>query len=96
MITLAPHHPILAEKKVVKSIDFEGEHMSSNRLMNQVSGKRKRGGQKLKERSVICRINCQDESSHCMLSSIKGTLVEINSQLLEEPQLITQDVSDVH
>jgi hypothetical protein len=93
MISLAPHHPILSQKKVVKAIDFEGEHVNANRLMNQVSGKRKRGGQRLKERSIICRIDCEDGSSHSVLSCVKGTLVEINNQLLETPQLLSQEVS---
>lgn len=65
--------------------------MSSNRLMNKVSGKRKRGGQKLKERSVICRIICEDGSCYSVLSCMKGILVEINTELINNPQLITQD-----
>lgn len=64
-----------------------------NRLLNTVTGKRKKGGQKLKERSIICQVKCTDGSVFSILAGIKGTLVEINEALLTQPNLLIDEVS---
>lgn len=64
-----------------------------NRLLNNVRGKRKKGGQKLKERSIICQVKCTDGSVFSILAGIKGILVEINEALLTQPNLLIEEVS---
>ena len=44
VLTLAPSHPILAEKAKVKTVDFQVSK-KVNRLQNSVKGKGKKGGQ---------------------------------------------------
>jgi len=103
MISLAPEHEVLKAGKVITSVDFvggseldieslrgNGKRGGGNRLMNKVSGKFKKGGQKLKPDSILCLINCSDGSSYTVLSGITGNLIEINQRLLEKPQLITE------
>lgn len=89
LITISPSHPILQESIKIESIDFETVgKQKQNRLNNKVSGKFKRGGQKLKEKSVICIIKTSDGCEHTIYSCVSGTLVEINEKLLKEPNLL--------
>lgn len=64
-----------------------------NRLMNNVRGKRKKGGQKLKERSILCEVKCSDGAIFTILSGVKGVLIEINEALLTQPNLLIEEVS---
>ncbi|XP_067142279.1 protein Abitram [Centruroides vittatus] len=88
VITLAPMHPILTEKKTITSVDFKIGEVS--RLQNQVSGKWKRGGQQLKQHSPLCEIHCNDNSVYVVYSCVYGRLVEVNENLLEKPHLLTE------
>lgn len=87
LITIAPTHPILSEGLKIESINFESGS-KQNRLNNKVSGKFKRGGQKLKQKSVLCVIKTVDGREHVIYSCVTGTLVEINKRLLENPNLL--------
>lgn len=87
LITIAPTHPILLEGKQIESINFETAGKKS-RLNNKVSGKFKRGGQKLKENSIICIIKTADGCEYTIYSCVTGTLVEVNERLLEDPNLL--------
>lgn len=89
IITLAASHPILSKNLKVKSVHFDTSG-NQNRLNNKVSGKFKKGGQKLKENSVLCTVICSDESEHILYSCISGKLVEINERLIENPNLLTE------
>lgn len=64
-----------------------------DRTANKVSGRSKKGGQKLKATSTLCVINCSDGSRHVVLSGVYGKLIEINERLTTEPQLVQQAVS---
>ncbi|KAI1288099.1 hypothetical protein HDE_09619 [Halotydeus destructor] len=89
LISLAPGHEVLKLNKTIESIDFVGKHEAGNRLMNKVSGKGKRGGQKLKEDSVLCEIKTSDGKKYSVLSCMRGNLIEINEKLVDKPQLLT-------
>ncbi|GBN88347.1 hypothetical protein AVEN_53730-1 [Araneus ventricosus] len=84
-----PNHPILKENLDVISVKFESNR-NVNRLSNKVSGKFKRGGQKLSERSVLCSVKCSDDREYSLYSCISGTLVEVNEKLLENPNLLKE------
>lgn len=90
LVTIAPSHPIIKDKKTIKTIDFVTAG-NVNRLENIVSGKSKRGGQKLTEKSVLCRVECDDGCRYDIFSCIKGKLIEINKNLLENPNLLVTD-----
>ncbi|GBN46789.1 Protein Simiate [Araneus ventricosus] len=89
LITIGPNHPILKENLDVISVKFESNR-NVNRLSNKVSGKFKRGGQKLSERSVLCSVKCSGDREYSLYSCISGTLVEVNEKLLENPNLLKE------
>jgi len=89
VITVAPSHPLISKKKKIKSIDFQITG-KLNRLENKVTGKRKKGGQWLIEESPLCRVICEDGSRYTLYSCIKGKLVEVNEQLLQNPNLLIE------
>ena len=64
----------------------------TNRLDNRVAGKFKRGGQRMEPNSVLCVVNCSDGSRHAILSSAHVKLIEINEQLITQPNLLTEEV----
>lgn len=87
VVTIAPTHPILAGNLEIESINFESVGHKS-RLTNKVSGKFKKGGQRLKEKSLICVVRTCDGQEHLIHSCISGTLIEVNERLIEEPSLL--------
>lgn len=89
VLTLALTHSILTEHKQVDKIDFQ---VSSkvDRLNNTVSGKGKRGAQILTPNSVIFYVNCTDGSKFPIYSCVPGKLVEVNEQLMKNPNLMVE------
>uniref|UniRef100_UPI00398E9586 LOW QUALITY PROTEIN: protein Abitram n=1 Tax=Pristiophorus japonicus TaxID=55135 RepID=UPI00398E9586 len=87
VITLAGSHPVLQSGKKIKSISYQ---ISANcsRLQNKVSGKSKRGGQFLTEFAPLCRIMCTDGEEYTIYSCIRGRLLEVNENILQEPSLL--------
>ncbi|XP_052095140.1 protein Abitram-like isoform X2 [Mytilus californianus] len=74
IITLAPSHPVVRDKKTIKQISFKVGGV--DRLNNKVSGKGKRGAQELNAGSPICKIACVDGEEFTVYSGIKGQLIE--------------------
>lgn len=94
MISLAEYHPIMKLNKKIRSINFLVNNRT-NRLKNMVSGKSKRGAQKLLPDSLLCSIECEDGTKYPVYSCIKGKLMEINNTLLDNPNLLVkQPVSE--
>ncbi|CAN7940164.1 unnamed protein product, partial [Ixodes hexagonus] len=91
LVTLAPSHPILREGKTVSKVDFQVNE-KLNRLSNHVSGKWKRGGQKLQKESAMCVVSCSDGSKYTLVSTVPGTLMEANQRLTTAPELLTHKV----
>jgi len=104
LITLAPSHPVLTQGLRVLKVDFEasesgGGHVSNkfkrkndktNRLKNKVTGKRKRGAQELHRRSLLCNVELEDGSVYPIRSGVSGLLLEINEELIGNPNLIRE------
>ncbi|XP_052095139.1 protein Abitram-like isoform X1 [Mytilus californianus] len=86
IITLAPSHPVVRDKKTIKQISFKVGGV--DRLNNKVSGKGKRGAQELNAGSPICKIACVDGEEFTVYSGIKGQLIEVNECLIQNPELI--------
>lgn len=93
VITLAPSHPILLNKKEVKSISFQVSD-NINRLNNKVSGKAKHGAQVLQPSSPLSIAECTDGTKYTIRSPVPGKLVEVNDQLIKNPSLILNHPAD--
>ncbi|KAK6166730.1 hypothetical protein SNE40_023360 [Patella caerulea] len=91
IVTLAKSHPVITEKKVISSINFQVAD-GINRLDNKVSGKGKRGAQWVKPNSALCRIICEDGSQYTVCACVRGMLVEINETILTSPNFIAEKV----
>lgn len=87
LLTLAPNHPVIKEQKQIERIGFNQQFED-----NVVSGKGKKGGRKIKQSSVICKIYCKDETIYTVVGCIKCSLIEINKKLIDNPQWIVSDV----
>ncbi|XP_077514937.1 protein Abitram isoform X2 [Amblyomma americanum] len=89
LITLAPSHPILKENKAVTKVDYQVNE-KLNRLNNQVSGKWKKGGQKLQKESALCIVTCSDGQTYTIVSTVPGSLIEVNEHLTTSPERLTE------
>ncbi|KAL3831257.1 hypothetical protein ACJMK2_023031 [Sinanodonta woodiana] len=87
IVTLGETHPILSQNKTIQSVCFTVGDV--NRLDNKVSGKAKRGAQTLTASSPLCEITCDDGEKFIVPAGMKGQLVEVNTQLLNNPRLLT-------
>ena len=84
-----PHLLVIKEKKVIKKLNFQVSQ-NCDRLKNKVSGKGKKGGQGLDERSILCFIECESGETFTIRSCVKGKLVAINQKVVETPNLILE------
>ena len=84
-----PIFPVIKDKKVIKNLNFQVSQ-NCNRLKNKVSGKGKKGGQGLDEKSILCFIECESGETYTIQSCVKGRLVTINQKVVENPQLILE------
>ncbi|XP_010212622.1 PREDICTED: protein Simiate [Tinamus guttatus] len=92
VITLAEAHPLLQNGKAIKSINYQ---ISANcsRLQNKVSGKSKRGAQFLTEFAPLCRISSSDGEEYTIYSCIRGRLIEVNENILNNPAILQEKPS---
>jgi len=86
LIGLSYKHPIITNNKTIAKVNFE-LGPNCNRLENSVSGKGKRGAQILGKMSAVCEVQCSDGTAYIVQCGVRGKLVEINEQLLSNPQL---------
>uniref|UniRef100_A0A8D0CDG7 Protein Abitram n=1 Tax=Salvator merianae TaxID=96440 RepID=A0A8D0CDG7_SALMN len=89
VITVADAHPLLQNGKQIESISYQ---ISANcsRLQNKVSGKSKRGAQFLTEFAPLCRIFCSGGEEYTIYSCIRGRLIEVNENILDNPSLLQE------
>lgn len=87
LLTLAPSHPIIKHNITISRINFNVDG-NVDRLKNKVSGKGKRGGQKLMPNTVLCEVQTADGNWYKIYSCIKGKLIEINETLIEGPIML--------
>ncbi|XP_014272058.1 protein Abitram [Halyomorpha halys] len=89
LITLAPSHALFKNKDI-SSVSFQISH-NLNRLKNKVSGKSKHGAQRLQPSSTIMLVNCADGNTYSAKCGISGKLLEVNEQLLQNPNLLVNE-----
>ncbi|KAJ0402086.1 hypothetical protein ATCC90586_000271 [Pythium insidiosum] len=83
VVGVANSHPAMKEE--IASIEF-----TPNVLESRVSGKKKKGGQFMLPETIICHIRCKSGASYAIRSCIRGTLLELNDALLENPHLLQE------
>ncbi|OQR78856.1 protein Simiate-like, partial [Tropilaelaps mercedesae] len=89
IVCLAPSHPIVRNCTHVLKVDFQINE-SLNRLDNKVSGKSKKGAQRVKKDSILCTVHTRLKAFKIQ-ACVPGSLVEVNSRLTNEPSLLTSD-----
>jgi len=124
VVGVAPYHPILTQKKGVKSVHFStGKKKDLSEI--KISGKRKRGAFYLVPETSICKVEllppsfsscstlhpfqhvfclpvtcsscfaqveCDDGTHYQFRALVPGNLIEINSKLIENPNLLVEKV----
>jgi hypothetical protein len=91
VVGLGPEHPILLEKKQVSSVTF---HVNKKQDYAKVKG---RGGKRhgattvrVDANSVVAQVTCTDASTYDIPALVKGQLMEVNEDLLSQPELLTR------
>ncbi|KAJ8711752.1 hypothetical protein PYW08_008706 [Mythimna loreyi] len=87
LLSLAPSHFFFSKNEEYKVNYTVGK---VDRLKNSVRGKSKRGGQQLSPKSIICKIEFEDGSGFEIPCCMKGTLVEVNEELVNQPKLLKE------
>lgn len=87
LISLAPSHYFFKTSDKFKLNFIIG---NVNRLNNSVKGKGKKGGQMLLPKSVICKVEHNDGTSFDIPCGMRGNLVEINENLVKNPELLRE------
>lgn len=88
LLSLAPSH-FFFKKLDNYSLNFTiGE---VDRLSNLVKGKGKKGGQMLTPKSAICKVQWSDGTSFDVPCCMKGTLIEVNENLVKNPELLRDE-----
>lgn len=82
VICISPEHPVA--KGGVSNVEYV-------RPLKAVSGKRKRGGSFAVGDTNLCRITGGDGAVYMVKCAIKGTILEYNENLRENPNLVTKD-----
>jgi len=95
LITLAPTHPVLANKLKINKVNFEVSK-KVDRKSNKTSGKSKKGGQALEPTSVLAFVET-DSGTFPVKAVVPGKLICINEVLVTEPsKLSTHPDSEGH
>lgn len=90
MISLAPSHVIFQKNKTIQSCNYKVSE-KLDRTANKVSGKAKHGAQPLQSNSNLCCLTCTDGSSYMIKCCMIGKLIEVNTRLIEDPELLKQE-----
>ncbi|KZS21019.1 protein Abitram [Daphnia magna] len=87
LVTVAKSHAIFEKGSPIRKVNYKvGEKL--DRSDNKVLGKKKHGGQYVDEHSILCIVECEDDSVYSIRAGVKGKLIEVNENLIENPQLL--------
>nr|CAB3504111.1 unnamed protein product [Digitaria exilis] len=89
VVGLAPAHVAFKEEGGITAVDFNVG--KSDRSEMKVTGKRKRNAQHLQENSALCKV-CVNDKSFVVRCCVKGSLLEINDRLINQPDLLNTAV----
>lgn len=80
-------HTHIALRKGIKSINYNIGKV--DRSQNKCSGKGKKGAMNLQPDSALAILTCIDGSEYKVLSAITCKLIEVNSNVVENPKLLS-------
>lgn len=87
LVTLAKSHAICKKGVAIRRVNFKvGNKL--DRSDNKVVGKGKRGGQYVDENSILCIVELADDSVYKIMAGMKGKLIEVNENLINDPELL--------
>lgn len=84
VVCISPLHPLVRLQKKIDRIDYRVQ-------MKEVKGKRKKGGIAVEHRTKLCSLVCESGEVYSVQCAIKGTLLEYNTALADNPQLVIED-----
>ncbi|PON93945.1 Glycine cleavage system H-protein [Trema orientale] len=90
VIGLAPTHVAFKEEGGITAVDFNVG--KSNRSEMKVTGKRKKNAQLFESNSALCRV-CTKDASYIVRCCVKGSLLEVNDRLINQPELLNSSAS---
>lgn len=82
VLMLSERHPIVEKCLTVESV----EPLAT--VNQSMSGKSKRGADYVQPNKLLYRIRCVDHQMFTICASIKGRLVELNEEIMKNPQLL--------
>lgn len=81
VICISPEHPLT--KGSVSRVEYV-------RPLKAVTGKRKRGGSFASDDTTLCKITAADGVVYMVRCAVKGTILEYNESLREDPNLVAK------
>ncbi|KAL6511887.1 hypothetical protein OROGR_021484 [Orobanche gracilis] len=85
VVGLAPSHVAFKDKGGIISVDFNVG--KSDRSGIKVTRKRKRNAQHFESNTALCKV-CTRDASYIVRCCVKGSLLEVNERLIEQPELL--------
>ncbi|KAI6661113.1 Protein Simiate [Oopsacas minuta] len=89
VVCLGSGHPLIREKDSlpVCRVDCQVSRRI-DRAANIARGKSKQGAQRLYPSSILCYLCCENGEKFPVYSCIEGYLIEVNDNIVKEPQLL--------
>ncbi|XP_028784563.1 protein Abitram isoform X2 [Neltuma alba] len=85
VIGLAPSHIAFKDAGGITAVDFNVG--KSDRSEFKVTGKRKKNAQHFESNTALCKISTSNDS-FIVRCCVKGSLLEVNQQLIKQPDLL--------
>ncbi|KAE8057289.1 hypothetical protein FH972_013993 [Carpinus fangiana] len=85
VIGLAPAHIAFKDQGGITAVDFNVG--KSDRSVIKVTGKRKKNAQHFEPNTALCKV-CTNDASYIVRCCVKGSLLEVNDRLIEQPGLL--------
>ncbi|EKX41518.1 hypothetical protein GUITHDRAFT_112492 [Guillardia theta CCMP2712] len=92
VVGLAPSHVAFRDGRRIVAVDFDVGR-SGDKTEVKPSGKKKNGSLFVKEDSRLCDVVCDDGSRFKIRAAIQGHLLEMNSNLQSNPDLLNLKAS---
>ena len=89
MVCLSHKHSVVAENLKIEKIEFH--HLQNKDHTKLVSGKKKRGGLKVSQKTQLCTIHTEGGLKFHIRAGVSGTLMEINDQVFADFSLINRE-----
>ena len=87
VLSVDPSPPMLRPPLKVTAINYRS-HDSKNLTATAVSGKKKIGAVFILPRDMVCTISVSDGSEITLYGCVRGSVIEVNPRLVEEPELL--------